>query len=114
MARDHTRAVLFASTRRVKAWWPIEITEGKAILMAIKLAKRYRYEDVIVESDCQVIINRLAKEVVFLSDLDNVLEDVIVSISSDFNSIFWSHVRRDDNFVAHHLARLMPFGVQQV
>lgn len=31
-----------------------------------------------------------------------------------FDSLSWSHVKRDGNFVAHHLAKLVPFGVDQV
>lgn len=31
-----------------------------------------------------------------------------------FDSLGWSHVKRDGNFMAHHLAKLVPFGVEQV
>lgn len=34
-------------------------------------------------------------------------------MSKDFLSIRWSHVLRDDNYVAYYLARLIPFGVEQ-
>lgn len=53
--------VLLAATRRICAWWPPEIAKGKALLFAIKLAKRYGYERVIFESDSQVLVNRLSK-----------------------------------------------------
>ncbi|XP_021738795.1 uncharacterized protein LOC110705260 [Chenopodium quinoa] len=97
IARDCEGKVLMAATRRVCAW----------------LAKAYGFNDIIVETDCQGLVNRLSKADVFLSDLDNVLEDVL-SLSLSFNSIAWSHVRRDGNFVAHHLAKLLPSGVKQV
>ncbi|XP_021756867.1 uncharacterized protein LOC110721940 [Chenopodium quinoa] len=113
VARDKERKVLFAATWRVKVWWPPEIAKGKALLMAMRLARRFGYEDVILESDCQTLITRLSKGVVYLSDLDGVLEDIL-SISCEFKSFIWSHVKRDGNYVAHHLAKLMSFGVEQV
>lgn len=105
--------VLIAATRRTRAWWPPEIAEAKALAMAIKLAKRYGFEEIILESDCQLLVNRLSKGVTHLSDLDSVLDDIF-ALCTSFKSITWSHVKREGNFVAHHLAKLVPFGVQQV
>lgn len=42
-----------------------------------------------------------------------MLEDIL-ELSSSFSSVIWSHVQRDGNYVAHHLAKLVPFGVEQV
>ena len=81
--------------------------------MGVRLGKRFGLNQVVVESDCQTIINRLRKTSVFLSDLDNVLSNIISS-SICFQSLIWSHVKREGNFVAHHLAKLVPFGVEQI
>ncbi|XP_057247417.1 uncharacterized protein LOC130589838 [Beta vulgaris subsp. vulgaris] len=54
----------------------------------------------------------LSKGVIFFSDLDVVLEDALF-FSKDFVSVKWSRVLRDGNCVAHHLARIIPFGVEQ-
>lgn len=59
-----------------------------------------------------MLVNHLSKDVVFNSDFDSVLEDIL-SLSCCFESVRWSHVKRVENFVAHHLARLVPFGVEQ-
>lgn len=56
--------VLFAATRRVHAWWPPEIADSKALLLAIRLAKRYGYGNVIMDLGSQVLVNRLPKAVV--------------------------------------------------
>lgn len=56
---------------------------------------------------------RLTKNAVFLSDLDIVLHNILSSCI-DFTSIVWSHVKRDGNSVAHNLAKLIPFGIEQV
>ena len=81
--------------------------------MAVKLGKRFGCKDVIIESDCQVVINRLSKMAIFLSDLDYILYEILSS-STCFSYVAWSHVKRDGNFVAHHLAKLVPFGVEQI
>lgn len=59
------------------------------------------------------MISRLSKHAIFLSDLDLVLHSIISS-SVDFNSIIWSHVKRDDNYVAPNLAKLMSFEIEQI
>lgn len=41
-ARDSQGAVIFAGTRRMRGKWPPKIVECKAVLFAVKLAKKYR------------------------------------------------------------------------
>ncbi|XP_010686870.1 uncharacterized protein LOC104901026 [Beta vulgaris subsp. vulgaris] len=113
VARDCEGQVLFAALRRVRAQWPVEIAEGTSLLMAVRLAKRFGYENVVLESDSQVLISRLSKAMVYFSDLDAVLEDILMS-SSCFNSLVLSHVKREGNVVAHHLAKIVPFGIEQI
>ena len=48
----------------------------------------------------------------FFSDLDLILGDVL-ALCRDFISIDFHHVKRDGNTVAHNLARVVPFGVEQ-
>ena len=113
VARNSLGKVLFAATRRIRAYWAPEVAEAKAVALAMKLGARYGFHEVIVESDCQLVVNRLSKNAFFLSDLDFILSDIISS-SLSFSSISWAHVKRDGNFVAHHLAKLTPFGYEQV
>lgn len=40
--RDEKGDILFASTCGVHAWWPLEVAESKALLLAIKHAKSPR------------------------------------------------------------------------
>lgn len=42
-----------------------------------------------------------------------ILEDIF-SLSTYFDFIAWSHVKSEKNYVAHHLARLVPFDVCQL
>ncbi|XP_021737330.1 uncharacterized protein LOC110703860 [Chenopodium quinoa] len=112
VARDHSSRVLFAGVRRVQARWDPLVAEGKAALFGLKKAKEYGYKDIIIESDSEILITKLKKNSCTLSTIDSIVED-IVFCSSNFSSMFWSHVKRDENFVAHHLARLVPFGCEQ-
>ncbi|XP_021720022.1 uncharacterized protein LOC110687708 [Chenopodium quinoa] len=111
VARDDERKELFAATRRVRAWWPPEVAEAKALCFAVRITRKYGYEDVVLETDCQVVVNRLSKGAVYFSDLDGILEDILF-LCNDFSSFTWAHVKRDGNNVAHHLAKLRPFGVE--
>ncbi|XP_021751358.1 uncharacterized protein LOC110717026 [Chenopodium quinoa] len=112
VARDSRGRVLFTSVRRVKAYYPVEVAEGRALLTAIKLAQRHGFNKVILESDCQVLVNRLSKADIYFSELDNVLEDISY-VSSGFDYVKWSYVKKGGNIVAHHLAKLVSIGVEQ-
>ncbi|XP_048496172.1 uncharacterized protein LOC125495481 [Beta vulgaris subsp. vulgaris] len=112
VARDAEGRVLFSAVKRVRAYWPVEVAECKAAYMAARLAKNHGMQEVIFESDSQVVTNRLSRAAVFFSDLDAILGDVF-DICRDFISVSFSHVKRDGNSVAHNLARIVPFGVEQ-
>ncbi|KAL8091008.1 hypothetical protein AgCh_040191 [Apium graveolens] len=103
VARDSTGSVIFAATKRNRAYWSPEVAEAKAIDIAVRLGRKYGLEEVILESDCKNLVNRLSKGATYLSDLDYVLDDILAT-STSFKSISWSHVKRDGNSVAHHLA----------
>lgn len=115
VARNSVGDVLFSSTRIVKAFWAPEVAGAKAIAFALKLGHHHGFEKIMVESDCQVnAISYLSKHAIFLSDLDFIFHDIL-SVSIHFQSVVsWSHVKRDGNYVAHHLAKLILFGVEQV
>ncbi|XP_021762520.1 uncharacterized protein LOC110727234 [Chenopodium quinoa] len=93
VARDNFGNVLLSACRRWKAWWQIEIAESKAIILALKLGKRFGYSRVIIETDCQIVTNRLSKGASHLTDLDAILCDAI-RLGTTFEQVAWSHVRR--------------------
>ncbi|XP_048502868.1 uncharacterized protein LOC125498659 [Beta vulgaris subsp. vulgaris] len=112
MARDKEGKVLFSVVRRMKAWWPSDVAKAKAIHMAMCWPRKQGLSKVIIESDSQVIISRLSKAAIYYSDLDAILGDIIF-LCSDFLFVEFSHVERDGNYVAHHLARVVPLGYEQ-
>ncbi|XP_021715186.1 uncharacterized protein LOC110683148 [Chenopodium quinoa] len=91
VARNSSGEVLLAACRRSRAFWPPIIAECKAVLMAVRLAKRYEFKDIVIESDSQVLVGRLNKGSIFLTDLDGLLEDVF-NFCNSFNSTSWSHI----------------------
>ncbi|XP_021732265.1 uncharacterized protein LOC110699080 [Chenopodium quinoa] len=113
IARNQQGNVLFSTTSRVRASWSVEVAEAKAIALAARLGKRYGLRNVILETDCLTITNRLDRDAFFLSKLDTVLGDILHFCCS-FNIVRWSHVKRDDNFVAHHLARVFTSEANHV
>lgn len=94
------------------ASWPPEVAEWKALLFAARLAHNHHHSRVIFETVCQNLVSRLSRGAIYFSDLDSILEDVLF-ISRNFVSVDWLHVCRDGNCVARHLARVIPFGVEQ-
>lgn len=52
------------------------------------------------------------KGVFILAEIDSILEDIGFN-SSNFESLIWSHVKRDGNNVTHTLSRLVSYGVEQ-
>lgn len=65
-------------------WRYLKARQGNAD--GIQLSQRFGYKDVILESDCQTIILRLFKPIVYFSNLGSVLEDILL-LCSEFNSM---------------------------
>lgn len=77
VARDCNGEIVLAATRRVRAWWPPAVVEGKALCLAIKLGRAYNYKDVVFETDCQTLVYRLSLGDTFFSDFDSILDDAL-------------------------------------
>lgn len=57
-----------------------------------------------------MVTTRLTKVTLLFSELDSILGDVL-SMSDSFHSISFNHGKRDG--VAHNLASVVPFGIEQ-
>ncbi|XP_048496242.1 uncharacterized protein LOC125495535 [Beta vulgaris subsp. vulgaris] len=112
VARDPSVQVIFAAVRRCRAYWPSEVAECKAVHMALRLTISHGLSHVIFESNLQVVSSKLSKAALYFSDLDPIFGNVL-SMCNTFISIRFSHVKRDGNTVAHNLARVVPFVVEQ-
>lgn len=71
--------MIFIATRRTRAYWPSEVAEAEVIAVAVRLGQIYGLKEVILESDCKLLITRLSKEPTYLTDLDSVLDDILAT-----------------------------------
>ncbi|KAL0413974.1 UNVERIFIED_CONTAM: hypothetical protein Sradi_1599100 [Sesamum radiatum] len=71
---------------------------------AMRLAQRFHWSHVILEGDCQTLINKLASTSLDFSISSSVLEDIRASASL-FMSVTFSFVMRSGNSVADLLAK---------
>lgn len=112
VARNDKGEVMYAAVRRVRARWSPLIAECRAALFGLEQAQQHGLSEVILASDSASLVNKMSKNLFMFSLVDSVLED-ISSVSCNFNSLRWAHVKRDGNSVAHHLAKVVPFGEEQ-
>ncbi|XP_074314099.1 uncharacterized protein LOC141649305 [Silene latifolia] len=84
--------------------------EAEALLLGVKEAARRSIRDIIMKSDCQVLIKALRTREHGRSDYYLILDDILFACNS-FNSVQWSFVGRESNKVAHEIARLAPWTV---
>lgn len=105
IARESNGEVKFDTTQRIRAHWTVEVTEAKGIELAIRMGRRYRLQNVVVESDCLTVSsfrNLISYSIVFL---------LLVWI---FLLLYGLMLKRDRNVVAHNLVKLILFGIEQV
>ncbi|XP_021761790.1 uncharacterized protein LOC110726626 [Chenopodium quinoa] len=113
VARNSLGEIVFSATKRLRAWWSVEIAEAKAIEWAIRLGCKIGCKEIIMVSDCQIVVSRLSRSATHLTDLDSVLCDIMALIVQ-YTSLQWSHVKRAGNEVAHSLAKFLPFNLEQI
>ena len=90
------------------------VAEGKAPCLAVKLACLRTHSKVIFETDrVNPLFLAYQRGGIFLLYSRLYSWRYLVFMQIFFDVIVWSHVHRDGNFVAHHLARLVPFGTKQ-
>ncbi|KAL2924727.1 tRNA pseudouridine synthase B [Bienertia sinuspersici] len=107
-----SRQCVECSGEATRACWPPGNCKGEDFVVGCKLAQKHGYKDVLLESDCETIVLRLSKSLFSQLELDLVLKDVL--FQSSVLSISFLHVKRGGNFIAHHLAKLVPLGIEQV
>lgn len=95
--------VVAAGAKQWRAKWSLIIAEAKAAWYGLSLACRLGFSKVVLESDCSNLFTKLKHEVASRNELGVVISE-IPSLKFSFSSLVWSHVRRDGNSVAHHVA----------
>ncbi|MED6185375.1 hypothetical protein PIB30_056452 [Stylosanthes scabra] len=91
--------------------WPIRFplqaheAEALALYVGMNFAKDCCFTDIIVESDNLEVVNALKQRKCNDSCFGTFIADAL-SVSRNFRSLSFTHVRRTGNRVAHELAQL--------
>ena len=102
--RDENGLVLGSCTKHLPQAYNVVEVEALAAATTLALAEDLGMTRVILEGDSLVVIKALREEEQFLSPIGLLLEDVRM-LSLSFQKLLYSHTKREDNSVAHSLAR---------
>jgi ribonuclease HI len=103
--RNHLGECLAACSELIYEVTAPELAEALAVRRAVSLAGDEGFGKLQVVSDCLSVIQRINSTMVDRSSVGVIIQD-IKSLASNFESISFSHVRRQCNESAHILARL--------
>ncbi|CAL1402625.1 unnamed protein product [Linum trigynum] len=106
--RDWRGAFVGATLKKEKgSCRPIE-AEARALVMGLVEANQRFFSPLIVESDCQVLINKLKKKEVDFTELGNWCDEILrlAKVNEDLSSsqVVWLFGGRKKNRLAHWLA----------
>lgn len=83
----------------------VEVAEGVAILTGIRFASEVGFREIIVESDSSIVISAIGLDSPPLVPLGLIILNIL-NYFSLFDVIFFHHVSRSCNKIAHHLAKV--------
>ncbi|XP_074303515.1 uncharacterized protein LOC141637979 [Silene latifolia] len=107
VCRDTRGEVLWDMTIVRSSEWDPRFAEAVAIYDGLQEAQIRGHRDVVVESVCLQVIEALQAQRNGRSLFLLLIEDIL-SLSSSFHSVIWSHTSRINNSVAHALAHVFP------
>ncbi|XP_074306273.1 uncharacterized protein LOC141641513 [Silene latifolia] len=107
VCQNYRGEVLWGGTVAQEQLWDFHIAEAVAIMDGMEEALRRGVVRVEMESDCLEVIEALKSGKHGRSIFSQVVEDIIV-LSSNFQSISWTHTSRVNNCVADALAHVVP------
>jgi ribonuclease HI len=102
--RDHQGAFLAACRQHIEGLSSPELAEAVALRRAVQLARAERVDNVIFETDCLSLVQRLNSSTMDRSIVGMVVAE-IKGVGRGFTSISFRHVKRVFNQPAHLLAK---------
>lgn len=105
--RDQEGRVIRAACQQVRQPWEVVVTEAKAIVLGLKLARQCNARLVVVESDNQQVINLVHGKKTDGAQLGMIVKEIL-SIISCFEHVKFTHNFREANVAAHTMAHLSP------
>ena len=106
--RDTNGAVLASCAEKIGHAYKADETEALAALKALTLAHELGFQNVVLEGDALGLIQALKSQEQNLSPWGLLVEDVKV-YGTKFRRLLYSHIKRNDNSVAHNLAKHVIF-----
>ena len=88
-----------------QAYQPVEV-EAMAASKAVEFGSELGLHGAIIEGDSEVVVKALTCKEFILAPYAHLINDVAL-FSGLYSQLSYSHVKRDDNKVAHSLTRLL-------
>ena len=104
VVRDEDGDVVVASCEWEQGNFEVDVAEAMAARHALSIAMEAGFSRIILETDCAKLANHLSKKKRELSCFGNVVHDILM-LASGCSAFSVSHVGREGNQVAHHLAQ---------
>ena len=100
----HTGAILASLAQSIpQALQPAEI-EAIAAIWALEFGHEIGLTEAILEGDSELIVNSLKTGRANMASVEPLIQDATI-FSALYTELLYSHCRRDDNKLAHSLAR---------
>ncbi|CAL1360945.1 unnamed protein product [Linum trigynum] len=103
--RDWNGNFIMGATHRTRVRWPVELAEAKAMLWGLQLARTHQTQSMLLESDCQTLIQKLNRRETTDMEVAMICDEI--REAAEENDIFgWRFWKREGNECAHVMARL--------
>ncbi|KAJ8439236.1 hypothetical protein Cgig2_030171 [Carnegiea gigantea] len=106
--RNSLRDVMMAGTIQGHGFIEPVVEEALACLLGMQCVLGAGFDNIVVEGDCQSLIQTLDRRRVQDTFAGFIVKDIL-SLASSFGFCSWSFVKGGGNRVAHELAHLQPF-----
>ena len=105
VTRDSQASVIFSAVSKVAGIDSSLQAEALGILFGLQIGNELNFHNVILESDCLIVVNEIAKKQDSFCVWASILQD-IQDLSLEFSSCSFRHVNREVNELAHSIARV--------
>ena len=106
VVRTHTGAILASLAQSIpQAFQPAEI-EVIAAARALEFGQEIGITEAILEGDSELIVNSLKSGRATMASVEPLIQDATI-FSASYTKLLYSHCRRDDNKLAHSLAKFL-------
>ncbi|XP_074296922.1 uncharacterized protein LOC141627585 [Silene latifolia] len=109
VGRDDQGKMLWCAVTQRRGEMDATMAEALGMWHGLSEAVKHGHQDIEMESDCAVVVHDLQRKAKGRSDLFLVYEDIL-SICNSVRSLSFVFTRRNNNKVAHNLARFGPWS----